>query len=192
MYDTLILNSDAKPLTHIPLSVIPWQDAIKLFFLGKINIIAEYDDWVIRSQKLEIKVPSVAIMKEQVNWNKTVRYNRNNVYLRDSFTCQLQLTNRCRSLKGHVKISDLTLDHMIPKSQGGKTTWTNVSTSCHDCNCIKGDDTSIFPLRKPYRPNYYEMLSKRKTFPVQIRDRIWAYYIDWPEDLIIMTTKNKA
>lgn len=185
--DTLILNADATPLSQIPLSVVSWQDAIKMFFLGKIKIIKEYENWVIRSQKLEIKVPSVAIMNEHVKWNKAIQYSRNNIYLRDEFTCQLQATGRCRSLKGKVRFSELTLDHVVPKSQGGKSNWLNVCTSCKTCNGFKGDNADILPIKQPRRPTYYEILAKRKTLPLHIKDAEWAYYIDWPKDLLTIS-----
>lgn len=182
--DTLILNADGTPLSHVPLSVITWQVALRLMFLDKVRVLKEYDNWKVRSQHLEMKVPSIVIMTEQVKWSKELKYSRSNVYLRDDFTCQLQTTWRCKENHGKVKLADLTLDHVVPKSQGGKTTWTNVCTSCKDCNSDKGDDHTIVPKKMPRKPTYYEILAKRKTLPIQIRDAEWAYYIDWPEHLV--------
>lgn len=181
---TLILNADGLPLSQIPLSIVDWQTAIKMVFTEKVTVLKEYDNWTVRSQHLEINVPSVLIMTEQVKWSKQIKYSRTNVYLRDDFTCQLQITNRCRELKGKAKIVDLTLDHVVPRSHGGKTNWKNVCTSCKDCNSYKGHDASIVPKKMPHKPTYYEILAKRKTMPIHIRDEHWKYYIDWPEDLI--------
>jgi len=186
--DTLILNADSTPLSHIPLSVVPWQVAIKLFYLGKIRIVKEYDNRVVRSQTLSLKVPSIAMMVDQVNLNRGVKYSRHNVYLRDNFTCQLQITKACMALKGKVKFTELTLDHVVPKSQGGKTNWSNVSTSCHECNSRKGDNRDIIPKTLPYKPSYYEILARRKSLPLQVKDIEWAYYINWPEDLVKVVT----
>lgn len=182
--DTLILNASGQPLSHIPLSVIPWYDAMRLVFLDKVRVIKEYDEWVVRSQHLEIKVPSIAIMAEQVKWTKELKYSRANVYLRDNFTCQLQSTSRCKENNGKAKIEDLTIDHVVPRSHGGKTSWINVCTSCKDCNSEKGDDKTILPIKPPKKPTYYEILAKRKTLPIHIKDEDWKFYIDWPDHLV--------
>lgn len=182
--DTLILNADCTPLSQVPLSIVSWQASIRMFFLGKIHVLKAYDDWVIRSQKLEIKVPSIAVMTQQVRWTRGIKYCRANVYLRDDFTCQLQKTEYCESVNGQVNFSELTLDHVIPKSLGGKTNWINVCTSCKDCNSFKGDDPDILPIKMPHKPNYYEMLAKRKRLPVNVRDAEWANYLGWPLDLV--------
>lgn len=182
--DVLLLNADAQPLSHVPLSVVSWQVAMRLVFLDKVNILKEYEDWVIRSQHLALNVPSIIIMKEQVKWERVLKYSRTNVYLRDDFTCQLQTTWKCKQTKGKSKIADLTLDHVVPRSMGGKTTWNNVCTSCRDCNSEKGADHSITPKKRPHQPTYYELLAKRKNLPIYIKDEEWKFYIDWPDELI--------
>jgi 5-methylcytosine-specific restriction endonuclease McrA len=182
--DTLLLNADGTPLSQIPLSVVTWQVAMRLLFLGKVRVLKDYDNWTVRSQHLEMKVPSIVIMTEQVKWSKHLKYSRANVYLRDDFTCQLQTTGRCRDAGGKVKLTELTLDHVVPRSKGGKTTWTNVCTSCKTCNSEKGADETIVPKKKPHKPTYFEILAKRKTLPIHIRDEDWRYYIDWPAHLI--------
>ena len=182
--DTLILNSDGQPLSHVPLSVIKWQVAVRLMFLGKVKVLKSYDSWIARSQYLEMKIPSIVIMTDHVKWSKNLKYSRANVYLRDDFTCQLQTTGRCKDLKGKVKLVDLTLDHVVPKAHGGKTNWLNVCTSCKTCNSEKGDDRTVVPKKKPHKPTYYEILAKRKTLPIHIRDEEWRHYLGWPDDLI--------
>lgn len=157
---------------------------MRLVFLGKARVLKEYDQWSIRSQKLDLKVPSIIIMTEQVKWTKGLKYSRNNIYLRDDFTCQLQVTRRCRDAKGKVRLSELTLDHVVPRSLGGKTNWLNCCTCCKACNSHKGSDHTIVPKKLPHKPTYYEILAKRKNLPLQIRDEEWKYYIDWPEHLI--------
>jgi 5-methylcytosine-specific restriction endonuclease McrA len=182
--DTLLLNADGTPLSHVPLSVVTWQVAMRLVYLEKVNVLKNYDNWTIRSQHLEVQVPSIIIMTEQVKWSKQLKYSRSNVYIRDDFTCQLQITNRCRTMDGKVKLTELTLDHVVPRSNGGKTNWTNVCTSCKECNSKKGNDASIVPKKMPVKPSYYQILAKRKTLPIHIRDADWSYYIGWPEELI--------
>ena len=182
--DTLLLNADGQPLSHVPLSVVSWQVAMRLLVTEKVRVLKEYDDWVVRSQLIEWKVPSIIMMTNQKKWNKGLKYSRSNVYLRDDHTCQLQTTWRCKELHGKVKLQELTLDHVVPRSHGGKTNWLNVCTSCKACNSEKGNDHTILPKKKPYKPTYFEILNKRKKMPIYIRDPEWAYYIDWPEDMV--------
>lgn len=176
MSDVLVLNADGNPLSLLPVSVIKWQTAIKLITLEKIEVIVEYEDWIVHSPSVSMEVPSVAIMPEYVNWPRQVKYNRTNVYLRDMFTCQY-----CRS-KFHP--SFLTLDHVLPRSQGGVTSWKNITTSCKNCNHRKGDDRTIRPAIMPHKPSYYELVAKRKKYPLRIRDERWLDYLGWPKDLI--------
>jgi 5-methylcytosine-specific restriction endonuclease McrA len=93
--------------------------------------------------------------------------------------------------KGKVRTSELTLDHVIPKSQGGKTTWANVCACCKECNSKKGNDHTVVPKKTPHKPSYYEILSKRKNLPIHVRDEDWKFYLDWPEDLINVIPKSK-
>jgi 5-methylcytosine-specific restriction endonuclease McrA len=160
---------------------------MRLVFLDKVKVLKEYDSWTVRSQHLELKVPSIVMTTGHVRWSKGLKYSRSNVYLRDDFTCQLQTTWRCKELHGKVKFTELTLDHVVPRSLGGKTNWLNVCTSCKTCNSDKGADDRIVPRKKPYKPSYYEILAKRKNFPIHVRDEGWKFYIDWPEHMIRVT-----
>ncbi len=184
MSDCLLLNADGMPLSLVPLSVVDWQVAMRLLFTDKVKVLKNYDDWVVRSQHLEMPVPSIIIMSEQVKWQKTLKYSKTNVFLRDDFTCQLQITSRCRDRHGKGPIDELTLDHVVPRSHGGKTAWTNVTTCCKACNGDKGSDKTIVPKKLPKKPTYYEILAKRKTLPIHIRDEEWKHYIAWPEHLV--------
>jgi 5-methylcytosine-specific restriction endonuclease McrA len=81
--------------------------------------------------------------------NKHIAFTRENIYLRDKFKCQY-----CGN---EFKKQYLTLDHVIPKSQGGKTTWENIVCSCAKCNHSKGNKTpeqaNIKLIRKPIMPH---------------------------------------
>lgn len=182
--DTLVLNSDGAPLSHIPLSTRTWRDAFDQVFKGKAKVLKEYDDWIIRSQHLELHVPSIIMTTKYVKYSKQLKYSRNNIYLRDDFTCQLQITRGCKESKGLVKHELLTVDHVVPKDSGGGTSWTNICTACKECNNMKGNDARIVPKKKPHKPSYYELLAKRKNLPIQIKDPEWKYYLDWPEHLV--------
>ena len=182
--DTLILNSDGTPLSLLPLSVVPWQTAIRLLSLGKVRVIKNYDDWVVRSPNLELNVPSVLITTQYMKWTRFVKFNRGNVYLRDDHTCQY-CGKRFKKLQ-------LSLDHVLPKSHGGSTQWENIVTSCRKCNSHKGDDPNIVPKNMPRRPNYYELAAKRRKMPIKIRDRYWLNFLDWPEELVQIIPRNNG
>ena len=145
---TLVLNADYQPLSYYPLSLWGWQDAIKAVFLERVNIVAEYDE-EINSPSFSIKLPSVIALKEYVSSKRDPAFTRFNVFLRDKCTCQY-----CGVKK---KIKDLTFDHIIPKSHGGKTNWLNVVSACRSCNFKKGNkslNNSGMRLQgEPFIPN---------------------------------------
>ena len=86
-YPALVLNADYRPLSYYPLSLWPWQEAIKAAVLDRVQIVAEYDH-VIRSQRAEFRIPSVVVLKEFVKPQKRVAFTRFNLVLRDEFCCQ--------------------------------------------------------------------------------------------------------
>lgn len=183
--DVLILNADGNPLSIMPLSIINWQTAIRLMVVDKVNMIAEYDNWTVRSPSTTMSVPSIVICTDYIKWNRQIKYSRSNVYLRDDYTCQLQSTYRCKQAhgKGH-RVSELTLDHVVPRAHGGKTNWGNVTTACKDCNGSKGSDRNVRPKHAPRKPSYYELVAKRQKMGLTIRDLQWMTYLTWDEDLV--------
>lgn len=174
MSDTLILNSDGNPLSVVPMSVVPWQDAIRLTYQDKVRVMHEYDDWEVRSPSTTWKVPSVVMTSEYVKWNRVVKYNRTNILLRDMFTCQF-----CGD---KPPAHQLTLDHVLPRIHGGKTNWTNIVTACKTCNHNKGSNKKIVPKHMPTKPNYYQLMAHRQKFPITVRDENWLIYLDWPAE----------
>ena len=64
-HPALVLNADYRPLSYFPLSLWPWQEAVKAAFLDRVTIVAEYEE-VARSPSLEIKLPSVVVLREYV------------------------------------------------------------------------------------------------------------------------------
>lgn len=183
MADCLILNKDGTPLSLMPLSVVTWQVAIRLLTLDKVRVLKEHDDWEVRSPSMTMKVPSVVLTTTYVKWNRSVKYNRGNIFLRDRFTCQF-----CNK---PFPVSQLTLDHVLPRSHGGKSNWSNISTACKTCNSKKGNNPDIKPKVMPHRPSYYELAARRREYPIRIRDEYWKSFLDWPEDLITLTPYNK-
>ena len=186
--DTLILNKDGSPLSLVPLSIVSWQVAVRLISLGKVRVLKNYDNWCVRSPSITMPVPSIVICTDYVKWTKKIKYSRSNVYLRDDYTCQLQSTSKCKQNHGKAPETELTLDHVVPRSLGGKTSWTNVVTSCQTCNSEKGNNHAIKPKKAPYKPTYYEIFAKRKKHPIRIRDPEWVLYLgDWDHSLVHVT-----
>ena len=173
MSDTLLLNQDGTPLSMLPPSVIDWTYAIKLLYLNKVVVVKEHEDWTVRSQHLEIKVPSIVMTKRYVRPRQRVLFNRKMVYLRDNYTCQY-----CGE---QFRAKDLTLDHVKPKSHGGGSSWSNLVTCCGTCNWLKGAKV-IEPKTLPKEPNYWQMVKmSRKIVPYSMRDPAWAEYLGYDD-----------
>ena len=166
----LILNADYRPLSYFPLSLWPWQEAIKAVYLKRVNVAAEYEE-VVRSEKLTLPLPSVIVLKNYVVPTKTVPFTRATLFLRDEFTCQY-----C-GYKG----KDLTFDHVVPKSRGGKTRWENVVAACQSCNLRKAAKTTSqagFKLKKvPIKPSSEVLLNKGKKFPPSDMHKSWSDFL---------------
>lgn len=170
MADTLVLNADGLPVSVLPLSTITWEEAIKYMVLDKADVLHFHDNWIVRSATWETPVPSVIMLREYMKAKSTVRFSRANVYLRDNGHCQY-----CG--KG-IERKDSTLDHVHPVSKGGKTTWENTVTACAPCNANKADKTNTHkPKIKPYKPDYWELVQKRKKQPFQVRHKEWLPFI---------------
>ena len=143
---TLILNQHYQP--H---RVTSWQDAITELFTDKIEIIEWYDEVIYHNAErgVTMKMPAVGRLIKHISaYKKGVKFSRINLMSRDQFRCQYCGTR--------FRMNDLTYDHVIPRSHGGKTDWHNVSASCRVCNSAKRDRTpeqaGMKLLRKPFRP----------------------------------------
>ena len=169
MSDVLILNQSYQPISILPLSVISWKHAIRLQCLNKLQVLETYDDWVIRSEHLTLKVPAVAVSTEQFRYKKAVKFSRYNLFLRDLFQCAY-----CDEV---FDFDDLTIDHVIPRKLGGKTTFENCVTSCYHCNSKKGHKL-IKPKRPPFKPDYYHLVQNwKQEMPIKIRHNSWYQYL---------------
>lgn len=166
---TLVLNADAQPVSLLPLSVVDWQESIRYLVLDKISVMSWYEDWVVRSANWSTNVPAVIMLKEYQKSKNISRLNKRNLFLRDNYTCQY-----CGC---GVTDDTATLDHVHPISQGGKSTWTNLSTACKHCNYSKGAKTKIKPKVVPYKPDYWELAEKRRRRGYHLAHPSWADYL---------------
>ena len=142
-HQTLVLNQSYEPI-----KIVSWQRAITLLFLGKVEVIEEYDRGI-KTTSVLIKIPAVVrLLKAFRRHKKPVKFSRVNIYGRDRYTCQY-----CGTKKS---ISELTYDHVVPRAQGGKTTWTNIATCCETCNRRKANRTpaqaGMLLLKAPVQP----------------------------------------
>lgn len=168
--NTLLLNADASPVSMLPLSTIGWQEAIRYMVLGKATVLEWYDDWIVHSASWETRVPAVIMLNEFQKKKTTVRYSKQNVFLRDEYTCQY-----CGV---EVNRKTATLDHVLPSSMGGLSTWENSVCACGTCNGKKGNSTKMKPLIKPWKPNYYQLIEKRKKMKWdRVSHDSWHYYL---------------
>ena len=174
-FPALVLNADFRPLSYYPLSLWPWQEAVKAVFLDRVNILAEYEE-VVRSQQMAMRIPSVVVLKEFVQPQKRVAFTRFNLFLRDEFCCQY-----CGAR------GDLTFDHVVPRARGGITSWENVVAACSPCNLRKGSKSlrqAGMSLRRPPRqPSAEEMRQVGRRFPPGYLHDSWLDFLYWDAEL---------
>jgi len=172
MEQVLLLN-----ITYEPLKVINWKKAITLLCLEKVEVIEEYNR-KIHSVSFTIKLPSVVRLLRMVKKPKTpVKFSRQNIYARDKYKCQY-----CGR---QLPTEELTYDHIIPKSRGGKTKWENIVTCCIQCNRRKGGRThteaGMKLIRIPSRPTWLPAL--RITIGFREVPNTWRDYLYWNLEL---------
>ncbi|MCS6892950.1 MAG: HNH endonuclease [Deltaproteobacteria bacterium] len=161
----LLLNASYEPL-----KVINWKRAINLYFLNKVEILETYDSCV-RSVSITIYLPSVVRLVTMAKYFcRSVPLTRQNILCRDNFTCQY-----CG-----IKLlgQNATLDHVIPRSRGGLSTWDNLVACCKDCNKKKGDRSpqeANMPLKMlPKKPLWLPVLKFKDEIPLSWRTYIYS------------------
>ena len=171
----LVLNAGYTPLSYYPLSLWPWQTAIKAVFLERVDIVASYEREV-HSPNRAIQLPSVIALREYVKPSEFPAFTRFNLFLRDRFSCQY-----CGSLH------NLTFDHVVPRRLGGVTSWENVATACSPCNLRKGGRTpkqAGMPLLvSPIRPTNWHLQERGRAFPPNHLHETWRDWLYWDIEL---------
>lgn len=174
MEQTLLLNA-----TYEPLKVVHWQKAVTLWCQGKVEIIAHHDREV-RAVSFSFKLPSVIRLLRYVRIKKRfdyVPFSRANIYARDEFTCQY-----CAET---YPTQELTFDHVVPVSQGGRKDWENIVTCCVSCNRRKGgrtpEEARMRLIRTPRRPMSAPAI--RITIGLRSAPESWRDYLYWNLEL---------
>jgi len=148
MEKVILLNSD-----YSFLNVVSWKRAVRLMVKGKAEVV-EASNKIIRNAErtIELLIPKVLRLVKLVRsiYKTKVPFSKKNVMVRDNFTCAY-----CGKTEQR-----LTIDHIIPKSKGGKSTFENCVASCKPCNNRKNNRTpseaNMFLKKKPFQPTIME------------------------------------
>ncbi|XP_039797997.1 uncharacterized protein LOC120663032 [Panicum virgatum] len=170
-------------ISYRPVNVVCWKRAICLEFMEKADVL-EYYDQTVSSPSGSFYIPAVLRVPQllQVVKRRRVKQSlsRKNILFRDEFTCQY-----CSSR------DNLTIDHVIPISRGGKWEWENLVTACSRCNSRKGQKTleqANMKLRKiPRAPQEYDIMAvplTKSAFRTLRRSQglpeVWLQYLSRP------------
>lgn len=161
----LVLNSSYEPL-----GIASITRAVRLIFAGKAEVV--HENGRITSPTISIPLPSIIRMLYYIRrGRKRVPLTKRNVLLRDDF--------RCAYCEKRGERLSMTVDHIVPRSRGGSSTWENLVASCSPCNSRKKDRLPAeagMPLRiKPREPQHIPFITiQRHTTPNE-----WAKYLFW-------------
>lgn len=135
---------------YFPVQVLRWEDAVKMIYEGTVDVVVEYDE-DIASPSVTWKMPAVIRLRRlnrREQHGNHIKFSRQNVYARDRSTCQY-----CGE---RFNERDLSYDHVVPKSAGGRRTWDNIVTACKPCNLRKAnrtcDEAGMWPRNPPRQP----------------------------------------
>mgnify|MGYP001273343832 FL=1 len=161
---TLKLDSSFRPI-----EVIDAVEALVLCLIGKAQTIETYSK-VIKSVNEDFQLPCVIALRRIVKFRyKTIPCHRKNIIWRDQ--------NQCQYCAKYFMPDKLTIDHVVPRSRGGKNNWLNLVSACKKCNQKKGNKTPAeagMPLlNQPTIPksDIFKNISKNQILPS------WEYYL---------------
>ena len=150
------------------MEVLDWKEAVNLMFRDKIEVLEKHENPV-KTVSGPFFIPSVCRLKTYVKVKKTTaRFNRDNIFRRDGY--------RCLYCGEAFMRKELTYDHVLPKSRGGKTTWLNIVSACKPCNLRKDDRTpeeaNMRLLQKPHVPKMDRVIFLKNGAP-----SVWSNYL---------------
>ena len=151
LYPTLVLDK-----TYLPVSIFSHKKAFLLELLNKCEVLEHYRSVSLHSPSRDYPAPLVIRIPVLIrHWESSP--TRRAVFIRDNFTCAY-----CGKT---VKDNEATIDHIVPKSRGGKWQWENLVTCCSECNQKKGNRTpkeaGMELLFKPKRPSNFQISLNR-------------------------------
>ena len=152
MSHCVLLNADFTFL-----NLIDWKRAVCLLAKGKVEVLKQSDSVVKSSGGIEFKIPSIMRLIKLIRtiYRTGVAFNKKNILVRDGFKCAY-----CGE-----KSQKLTIDHIIPRSRGGKDSFENCVAACRSCNRRKGgripSEANMHLILKPYQPTVSEFLRMR-------------------------------
>lgn len=167
--DVLVLNR-----SWIPIHIVDWKKAMSLIYTENAHAICKeflsytYGDWInfsikaddynkVRTTSTAIAIPEIIVL---TNYNsipkRDIKFSRQTVFERDKFICQY-----CGQT---FNVKELTMDHIIPKSQGGKSSWLNIVSCCVPCNSRKANRTPVQAgmklIHSPQEPRWLNPITK--------------------------------
>lgn len=169
--NSLVLNR-----AYIPVHIVDWKKAIGLIYqdaakpLDRDLVTYSFDEWIefskdhtsstypkVSTTSMKIAIPEIIVLKDYDRLpSRDVKFSRQTLFERDGFRCYL-----CNESfdRGH-----LTIDHVVPKSKGGKTVWENTITCCKPCNYLKGNkdlsQLNLKPFFMPKKPRWISPLNR--------------------------------
>lgn len=180
---TLVLDQGYQP--H---RIVNWQRAVALLFQQKVELVESYDEPLMTPEQAKkaremgwtfaIHVPAVVRLLRRVKRKKAVKFSRLNVLTRDNWTCQF-----CGR---RFATKQLNYDHVVPRSQGGKTVWENIVSACYPCNAKKDNKTpeqaGMRLLKKPEKPKSLPVVAFHLNASESIPDA-WRNWVYWHGEL---------
>lgn len=150
-HKALVLNTGYQPI-----ETVSWQDAFRMILNGRAKAI-DYYDAIVRTPNDEFFIPAVLVLTEYSSVPKrTVIYSKRLVYERDKWTCQY-----CRT---KLTSRTATIDHVLPRSKGGRSNFENCVASCESCNTKKANkllrNTRFKLLKRPRKPYLHPLQGK--------------------------------
>ena len=172
----LVLN-----LNYVPVNICTVRRAIVILAKGKAERLESHVGFL-HTVDRDIDAPSIIRLDYMVKRPFVPRkLSKKEIFLRDKFTCQY-----CGS---RFMASDLTFDHVRPRSKGGETNWNNVVSACTECNHLKGSksckNASMTPIKQPLEPTNQELQKIGQKFPPNYLHVSWNDFLYW--DTILET-----
>ena len=188
---TLVLNRSWQPINVATVAralIMLWNDTARIVdpvdyqlydWSDWSQLVPDRDEPFIQSVRQRIRIPEViTLTKFDAMPTQTVTFSRRNVFKRDKMCCQY-----CGKQPGS---EELTIDHVVPRAQGGLSTWTNCVLACIDCNSKKADRTPAQahmklrkePVRPAWKPIYADRMNQVKSWSKFISEAYWIVSIE--------------